>query len=96
MIPMYDLTLRSRLTRNPNLVAVDMDGDTVMMCIETGQYFGVAGVAARVWDLLENSMSLDELVRIIQAEYEVDEATCQADLMVFVRSMAIQGVVRLC
>lgn len=91
---MPDLTLHSLLRRNPDLVAADMGGDIVMMSIERGQYFGLSGVAARVWELLDTPSRPIELARRIHAEYEVDEADCQRDMMTFAQNLLSHGVVR--
>ena len=40
------------VSRNPNLVAANVDGDLVMMSVEQGEYFGITGVGSRVWELL--------------------------------------------
>jgi len=51
----------SLLTKSPDLIATDMDGETVMMSIESGEYFGLGGVGGRVWELLAQPMTLDQL-----------------------------------
>jgi Coenzyme PQQ synthesis protein D (PqqD) len=83
----------SSFVRNPDLVTADMDGDTVMMSVERGEYFGLGGVGARVWDLLAQPTPLSELVRQICAEYAVDASTCEADLKRFLGELMAQGLV---
>lgn len=90
---MADLTPHSLLTRNPDLVAAGMNGDIVMMSIERGLYFGISGVGTRIWELLEQPTRVEALAQAIQAEYDVDEATCQQDLLVFARELIQHGVV---
>lgn len=93
VIFMTDLTPHSLLTRNPDLVAAGMNGDIVMMSIERGLYFGISGVGTRIWELLEQPTRVEALAQAIQAEYDVDEATCQQDLLVFARELIKHGVV---
>lgn len=73
----------SRYTRNPDLISTDMDGDTLAMSVERGEYFGIGGVGSRVWALLEQPVFIEDVVRTVCAEFEVDEVTCRADLTVF-------------
>ena len=73
--------------RNPDLVATDMDGDTVMMDIEQGKYYGISSVGSRVWELLENPVTLSEIVRTICAEFDVGRSTCGADMMQFLSDL---------
>jgi hypothetical protein len=94
MPDMSEITLSTHLSRVPDLIATEMDGDLVMMSIEKGQYFGIGGIGSRVWTLLETPMSIADLARIILQEYEVDEVTCQADLLTFAQDLLDHGVVR--
>lgn len=91
---MSAITLSTRLSRIPELIATEMDGDLVMMSIEKGQYYGIGGIGSRVWTLLETPMSIAELARVIQQEYEIDAATCQADLLTFAQKLLEHGLVR--
>jgi len=81
------------ITRNPNQVAADIDGDLVMMSIEQGEYFGITGVGSRVWELLATPITVADIVRVICAEYAVDEARCQADMRTFVEELIRLGLV---
>jgi len=37
------MPIKTVFVRNPDLIAADMDGDTVMMSIECGEYYGIGG-----------------------------------------------------
>jgi len=80
------------ITRNSNLVAADIDSDLVMMSIEQGEYFGITGVGSRVWELLAAPITVADVVRVICAEYAVDEATCQADMQAFIEELIQLGL----
>jgi hypothetical protein len=83
----------TRVYRNPDLIAADMDGDTVMMSFERGTYFGLGGVGPRVWTLLENPTSIAAIVTTICAEYDVDEQTCTEDIQRFIAKMIENQIV---
>lgn len=80
--------------RDPDIIATDMDGETVMMSIEQGQYFGLSGVGPFLWDLLAEPMSLDDICTRVLQDYEVDEATCRTDISAFVGELLDKGVLR--
>ncbi|MGB0712107.1 MAG: lasso peptide biosynthesis PqqD family chaperone [Gammaproteobacteria bacterium] len=79
--------------RNPDMIATDMDGDTVMMSIERGDYYGLADVASRVWEWLDEPLTCADIVKRVCAEYEVDEAVCSADVRAFMQQMLEHGLV---
>jgi hypothetical protein len=87
------LTLTSRVVRNPDLVSADMDGEIVMMSLERGEYYGIGGVGTRVWQLLEQPMTLDQICRTMCSEFEVDESKCRTDMLAFVSDLARNGMV---
>lgn len=93
---MPDINLNTRLARAPDLVTSEMDGDLVMMHIDSGSYFGISGIGIRIWEGLQQPASLGELARKIEQEYEVDAQTCQADLLDFARQLLNNGIARLC
>ena len=63
--------------KRPELNAVEMDGELVMMGQEQGEYYGLRDVAASIWTYLEAPKSLEELVVLVSAEWNVspDAAT---------------------
>ena len=86
------LTPQTTIIRNPRLIAADMDGDTVMMSIESGEYFGLGGVGTRIWELIATPHTLAQLVTAICAEYDVDAATCEADVRRFLDDLLSNGL----
>ena len=83
----------SIVRRNADLLSVEMDGDLVMMSIESGNYFGVSGIGPHVWQLIETPQSLGELVEAVCAEFEVDPETASADLRRFLGELSEHGMI---
>ena len=92
---MNTMVQNSKIYRDPNLVHTDMDGDTVMLDLERGEYFGIGGVGSRVWELLVRPISVEEMAQVICAEYDVDETTCRSDMQAFVAQLVDHGLARI-
>jgi hypothetical protein len=90
---MPDLSIDSRVTCSPDLVAANMDGETVMMSLERGAYFGLGGIGSRVWELLAEPQSLRQLTQVLCDEYEVDPAVCEADVQRFAQALMQNGLI---
>ena len=82
------------LERTPELVAADLDGELVMMDAEAGRYYGISGVGARAFELLESPISIQGLVETITREYDVEEERCRSDLQTFVQELMANGLIR--
>ena len=72
--------LSGRFERNPDLIWTDVDGETVMLSIERGEYFGLGGIGGHIWQLLAEPVTVDEICQSVVAEFDVDADTCRADV----------------
>ena len=90
---MHNIGQQSSICRNPELLSVEMDGDLVMMSIETGSYFGVSGIGPHIWQLLETPRNFADLVENVCAEFEVDSETASADLLGFLEKLSENGMI---
>lgn len=87
MMANSELSTTTLLQRNPDMIAANLDGDLVMMNEKLGRYYGISGVGARAWELLETPASIDDLVSTICEEYEIDADTCQQDIIRFAQDL---------
>lgn len=83
-----------KLTRNPDLVAARVDEDLVMMSVENGRYFSINSLGGRIWELLEGSVTINEIVKAICEEYDVSEDVCRSDVTAFVKQLSDLGFVK--
>jgi hypothetical protein len=54
--------------------------ETVILCLDTEQYFGLSGVGSRLWELLGHGTDVECAIDIIADEYEVDPALVRTDV----------------
>jgi ornithine carbamoyltransferase len=69
-------------------VSADVDGEFVILNLADEVYYGLDGVGARVWTLLEEPRTVAELASAVSAEYEVDAETAERDLLALVADLA--------
>ena len=81
--------------RTGELLATEVDGEIVALNIETGTCYGFNGTATRIWSLIETPRRVGELRDALLEEYEVDPATCEAELMALLRDLEGDGLVAL-
>ena len=79
--------------RNPDLIGANIDDELVMMSVDRGQYYGLGGVGPRVWELIEQPSTLDELVERILEEFDVEPDVCERDMRKFLEQMQQLGLV---
>ena len=85
-----------KLVCSPDLVSTDMDDEVVMMSIEKGEYYGIGGVGSHVWSLLQNPITMNEIMETVCPEYEVSEKTCRSEIETFIDELIKKGLVVTC
>ena len=77
----------------PDHLAADLGDRAVVLGVEQGRYFGLDKVAARIWELLQAPILVSGIRDTILHEYDVDEATCETDVLAFLASLEAQGMI---
>ncbi len=84
-----------RLAKSKNVLARKLEGEAVLLDLETSKYFGLNAVAARFWELAEAQVALSDVRSRLLDEYDVTEADLDRDLASLVQELASRGLARL-
>ncbi len=90
---MIPLTLTSRVTAATDLLASDLAGDMVLLNLADGVYYGLDTVGAHIWRLLERPRTVGAVVDDVVAQYHVDRARCENDVLTFLGDLRTRGLV---
>lgn len=92
---MFTILTDTVIGRSADLLATEVDGETVLMHVERGQYYGLAKTARAIWTLLEEPMRFQDLCLSLQARYAGDARAIEDDARRFVAQMANEQLVLL-
>ena len=87
-----DMDLDTKLTVPPQVMSRLVGDETVLLDLASGIYFGLDGVGKRIWESVADGNSLGEAVDVIVAEYELEEAQAQADVIAFANQLIERGL----
>ena len=73
----------------------EVGGETVLLDLESEQYFGLDAVGSRIWQLLGEGMGTEAVVETLLLEYEVERDALAADVAALLEQLAEAGLVRL-
>lgn len=79
--------MSGRIKRSNDVLAAPLDNSLLMLDVEQGKYFGLNGAGPRIWELLEQPVTEQELVETLLAEYEVTREVCAAEVAAFLASL---------
>jgi hypothetical protein len=86
-------TLQSRVQVKDDVLFQELQGESVLLNLDSGIYFGLDAVGTRMWQLIVEQEQLAEVAQAITAEYDVSEEQCAADLLALVARLEGQGLV---
>jgi hypothetical protein len=85
----------SLIKRATDQIACDMDGELVLLDLNTGTYYGLDVLGARIWSLIGQPASVVSIRDAIVADYDVDDATCEKDILLFLKQMQEAGLIEI-
>jgi hypothetical protein len=75
------------------MIGAEERGTAVLLHTERWVYLGFDEIGTMIWNLLDQPRSLSALVGAMKDRFDVDEATCSADVKSFLDDMVKQDVV---
>ena len=90
---MTAVSLNTVVVRNPELVAADMNGETVMMSIENGKYYHLSKLGSEIWELLETPLAVHTLIDKLMEGYDVSRAQCEQETLSFLHDLMRESII---
>jgi hypothetical protein len=87
------MNAQSKFVVSPHAMSRTIGEETVILDLESGTYFGLDPVAARMWQILEEGKSVGEARDAIFDEYEVERDRLEADLLTLAAELAERKLV---
>lgn len=90
---MFKMDMNIKICQSKEIDSTDLNGDKVMMDLEKGKYFALNSIGSRIWDLIENKISIKEVINKLLEEYEVDKDTCEKTVGEFIDKMNKENLI---
>jgi hypothetical protein len=87
------MNLTDRVTIPPQVMARQVGAETVILDLNSGTYFGLDPVGARIWTLLAEGKTVAETCATLLDEYEVEAGRLEQDVFNLLDALAGQGLV---
>ena len=74
-------------------VSCDLSGESAILNLKAGVYYGLNEVGTRVWNLIQEPRRVSELKDAILQEYEVEPHRCEVDIMTLLQDLLENGLI---
>lgn len=87
------MDLSNKFAIKPNVMARQLGEETIILDLESGTYFGLDPVGARIWQLMNEGKSLAEICDVMLDEYEVSREKLERDASALVQDLAARNLI---
>lgn len=90
-----NIQLNSVIVQKKELDTANMDGEIVMMNMDKGKYYGLNSIGSRIWELIEESIVVTELISQLTKEFNVDANVCKDNVLLFLNRLYDEEIILL-
>ena len=81
------------LTRNEGILSTEIDGETVLMSVDSGKYFTLNSVGTAIWTHLATPISLSALQERLLEQFDGDRQTILSETQSYLQDLATRGLI---
>ena len=85
----------SKVRSGPEQISVELAGEVVILSTKSGVYYGLDEVGARVWHLLKEPKTIEDLLVTILQEFDTTADQCEPDLFDLLDDLRSKGLVEI-
>lgn len=79
--------------RRERVMTQQVEGDAVLLDIDSGQYFSLNDVGGMVWELCDGSRSVEDVAELVSSEFDVDTSAALSDAIELLETLVGAGLV---
>ena len=87
------ISATSRVMVAKEQVSCDLAGEAAILNLQTGVYYGLDHVGARIWNLIQQPMTVSDVLQVLLKEYEVNSERCENDVFGLLQELASEGLI---
>ena len=89
------INLNQTIAPSPDVISQEVSGETVLLDLESENYYGLDEVGTRIWQLIKETDQLQSIFDTLLKEYDVSEERLQLDVSTLLTEIEGMGLVKL-
>ena len=78
---------------DPHVIHEIIDGEAVLVSMETGSYYSIDNVGAAIWSHIENGLSLPQIIEAVASQYTGDQTQIEAGVNQLVAQLQAENLI---
>ena len=88
------MNLNKKVTFADTVFAQEVDGEMVLLDMNSENYFGLDEVGTAIWQAIQDKENLKEVFEVLLEQYEVEEDVLKKDIVTFVEKLEESGLIK--
>jgi len=88
-----DVAPTDQFAAHPSVLCRELSGETVLLNLESGVYYGLDAVGTRVWQLLLQGRTIADICDTLIDDYDVAPEVLRGDVVRLVGELRERGIV---
>jgi hypothetical protein len=89
-----DISLSTTVVATSDYVSSELEGEKIILDLESGTYYGLNEVGADVWALLDAPRRVTEICGELHEHYDVEREALETDVVDLLSEMREHGLIR--
>lgn len=81
------------VVRKQNIISSVIQGEIMLLSLQTNNYYGMDEIASRIWMLTEKPIRVADLIDTLLEEYEIGRTECLVDVCAFLNDLEKEGII---
>ena len=90
---LLEISENTTISPTQGQISSELDDEAIILNLNSGIYYGLNEVGARVWELIQQPQSFRELLDALLEEYDVSIEGCKQDLTKILLDLKNAGLV---
>jgi hypothetical protein len=86
---------RATIVAASDVLATEFGDEVVILNLRDGVYYGLEDVGTRIWQLLQQPVSVLTIREAIVAEFDVESARCERDIRLLLTDLVARRLVEI-
>jgi len=95
MIKNRPLSIQQSVRQVKGNIVSDMGEEKVMLSVESGKYYNFGNVGGKIWDLMEESITINQLVITLIDIYDVEQNQCEQQVFSFIEQLLEEKLIEI-
>jgi len=87
------ITSKSLVHKSKLQTSGELNGETMLMQLENGNYYGLGTTGSDIWNLIDSPIQVITICEELSKKYEVNNETCLQDVLKFLNQLESENLI---